>query len=175
VNAPFRPAALEVREAELRDPNEVARLERFVAGHPEGTVFHRPAWLTAVARGTGNRAAARVAEQGGELSGYLPLTEAHSPLFGRVLVSSGFAVGGGVLARDDRTARALHGAVEELAFRRSCPAAELRGGILPKARADWVIKQDSHCGFTAPLAADEEAPGFPANSAPKSARGWRAS
>ena len=36
---------------------------------------------------------------------YLPLTEAHSPLFGRVIVSSGFAVSGGILAIDERAGR----------------------------------------------------------------------
>ena len=157
MNAPFRPAMLALREADLSDPDEAARFERFVADHPEGTAFHRPAWLNAVARGTGNRALALVAEKGGELIAYLPLTEAHSPLFGRVMVSSGFAVGGGVLANDDRSGKALLGALEELALRRSCPAAELRGGLLPKARAGWSIRHDSHCGFFALLAEGDEA------------------
>lgn len=157
MNAPFRPAALSLREIDLRDPNEVARLESFVAGHPDGTAFHRPVWLIAVARGTANRAIALIAEQGGDIRGYLPLTEAHSPLFGRVLVSSGFAVGGGVLAVDDRAAKALFTALEELAQRRSCPAIELRGGSLPTAFGGWSIRQDSHCGFEASLAADDEA------------------
>ncbi len=157
MNAPFRPAALTLREADLRDPNELSRLERFVAEHPEGTAFHRPAWLNAVARGTGNKAVALVAETRGELAAYLPLTEAHSPLFGRVLVSSGFGVGGGVLASDAKAGKALLDVAEELALRRSCPSIELRGGLLPKARAGWKIRHDSHCGFVAPLAADDEA------------------
>ena len=46
----------------------------------------------------------RLAEQGGEIMGYLPLSDVHSPLFGRVLASSGFAVGGGVLRRVARAA-----------------------------------------------------------------------
>ncbi|HQV02601.1 MULTISPECIES: FemAB family XrtA/PEP-CTERM system-associated protein [unclassified Novosphingobium] len=157
MNAPFRPAALALREADLRDPGELARLERLVAEHPEGSPFHRPAWLVAVARGTGNRAVALVAEQGGDLAAFLPLIEAHSPLFGRVIVSSGFAVGGGILAIDERAGRELLGALEELALRRSCPSAELRGGLLPKARAGWSIRKDSHCNFAADLAADDEA------------------
>ncbi len=157
MNAPFRPAALTLRTADLHDPGEVTRLAGFVADHPEGTAFHRPAWLLATARGTGNRALALVAESAGNLSGYLPLTEAHSPLFGRVLVSSGFAVGGGVLAQDRRSAEALLTAAEELAQRRSCPAIELRGGCLPEARNGWKVRTDSHLGFAAPLAGDDEA------------------
>jgi hypothetical protein len=97
-------------------------------------------------------------ERGGELSGYLPLSEVHSPLFGGMLASSGFGVGGAACSpwtSDQVTA--LLGGLEELALRRSCPTAELRGGMLPKARAGWKIRHDSHCGFVAPLAADDEA------------------
>ena len=64
MNAPFKPATLVLREADLADRDEFARLERFVAEHPEGTPFHRPTWLRAVAQGTGNRAIALVAERG---------------------------------------------------------------------------------------------------------------
>lgn len=157
MNAPFKPDNVTVRQAQLTDPNEAARLERFVAHHPEGTAFHRPAWLLAVARGTANRAVALVAERDGEIAAYLPLSEAHSPLFGRALVSSGFGVGGGVLAQDERAGQALINSLEELAQRRSCPAAELRGGQLPQAATSWSIRHDSHCGFVAPLADDDEA------------------
>lgn len=157
MNAPFKPAAPVLREVDLADRSERVRLEGYVAGHPQGTAFHRPAWLLAVARGTGNRAIALVAERGGALAGYLPLTEAHSPLFGRVLVSSGFAVGGGILAEDERASQALIAGLEELAGRRSCPAAELRGGLLPSAGQGWTVRHDTHCGFVAPLAKDDEA------------------
>ncbi len=157
MNAPFKPAALSPRAADLRDPHEFARLERFVAEQPEATPFHRPTWLAAVARGTGNKALALVAERQGELAAYLPLIEAHSPLFGRVLVSSGFGVGGGILACDVSAGEVLLEAAKELALRHSCPAIELRGGMLPGVRSGWKIRHDSHCGFVAPLAADDEA------------------
>jgi len=157
MNAPFRPAALAVREADLADPGEVRRLERFVTEHPDGTPFHRPAWLNGVARGTGNRALALVAERRGELVALLPLNEIHSPLFGRMLASSGFGVGGGVLATGDRDARGLFAPLEELALRRSCSAIELRGGALPKARKGWNLRFTSHCGFIRPLAQNDEA------------------
>jgi FemAB-related protein (PEP-CTERM system-associated) len=157
MNAPFRPAGLSLREADLADPGEARRLEGFVAEHPHGTAFHRPAWLRAVASGTGNQALALVAERRGELAAYLPLNEVHSPLFGRLLASSGFAVGGGVLAASEKEAQGLFAALEEMALCRSCPAAELRGGFLPVGRAGWVIRSTSHSGFARPLAADDEA------------------
>jgi FemAB-related protein (PEP-CTERM system-associated) len=100
---------------------------------------------------------ALVAERGGEISGYLPLSEIHSPIFGRLLASSGFAVGGGILANARADAEVLLSAAEEMATRRSCPAIELRGGALPEAGEGWSLKTDSHCGFITPLAEDDEA------------------
>lgn len=136
---------------------EQARIEGFLADHPGATAFHRPVWLNAVARGTGNRALALVLEQGGVVAGYLPLTLVHSPIFGRVLASSGFAVGGGVLVADGVDATPLFAALEELGQRHHCPSAELRGGPLPEAREGWTIRTQSHSGFVRPLAPSDEA------------------
>ena len=157
MNAPFAPARETLRLANLGEPDEGARIEAFVACCPDATPFHRPAWLAAVAAGTGNRALALIAERGGEICGYLPLSEVHSPVFGRLLASTGFAVGGGALTADGAPCDGLFAAAEELALRRSCPAIELRGGLLPAGRAGWTIKTDSHCGFVNSLAADDEA------------------
>ncbi|MGE3690752.1 MAG: FemAB family XrtA/PEP-CTERM system-associated protein [Novosphingobium sp.] len=157
MNAPFRPVRQTIRMVDLGDPNECARIEAFVAAHAEGTPFHRPVWLEAVASGTGNAALALIAERNGELAAYLPLSSIHSPIFGRMLASTGFAVGGGALLDEWADADALFAAAEELALRLSIPEVELRGGPLPGCRAGWRIRQDSHCGFIAPLAADDEA------------------
>jgi len=153
VNAPFALAGEYVREADLRQPDEAARIEGFVAGM-RGTLFHRPAWLCAVERGTGQRAIGLVAEKRGQVTGWLPLSEVHSPVFGRALVSSGFAVGGGILTESNRTVLALTGAAQELASRHSCASVELRGGVIP---THWAVRSDSHCGFVASLAGDDEA------------------
>ncbi|MFO1256461.1 MAG: FemAB family XrtA/PEP-CTERM system-associated protein [Sphingomonadaceae bacterium] len=157
MNAPFRPARLTLTLASLSDPEELRRIDAYVARHADGTAFHRPAWLLGAARGTGNRALALVAERAGEMVGFVPLVEVHSPLFGRMLASSGFGVGGGVLLDDPRDAKTVFAALEELAARRNCPTIELRGGVLPERRAGWSIRQDSHCGFVRPLASDDEA------------------
>ena len=58
----------------------------------------------------------------------MPLSEIHSPLFGRALVSAGFAVGGGAIGDDQSTVDALADAAWTLAERLSCPSLELRGG-----------------------------------------------
>lgn len=157
MNAPFVAPRTACRIAALTEPDEVRRIEAFVAAHPQGTPFQRPAWLRAVEVGTGNRALGLVLEKRGEIAGWLPLSEVHSPVFGRMLASSGFAVGGGLLLAEGTSAKPVFVALEELASRHSCPAIELRGGIRPKGRTGWRERRDSHCGFVAPLAADDEA------------------
>lgn len=157
MNAPFLRTRAGLRLADLSDPGEVRRLEGFVMRYSGGTPFHRPAWLRAVAQGTGNSELAIVSERRGELVGYLPLIAGHSPVFGRVLVSSGFGVGGGLLAHEGCDRQAIFAAVEELAQRRSCPSVELRGGVLPEDRVGWTLRNASHCGFARDLAPDDAA------------------
>lgn len=152
MNAPFALSAERIAVANLSDPDEIARLETFVR-MMNGTAFHRPAWLLAVERGTGQRATGLVAEQGGEVTGWLPLIEVHSPFFGRALVSSGFAVDGGILAGTEGTAVALADQAVQLAQRRSCSTIELRGGPVPD---NWEVTTDSHCGFVGDLADNDE-------------------
>lgn len=153
MNAPFAPSVEIVTLADLRDPGEVSRLESFVAEHC-GTAFHRPIWLTAIERGTGQRATGLVAERGGAITGWLPLTIGHSPIFGRALVSSGFAVGGGILAERHATADRLASSAQEYAQRLSCPTVELRGGEIPSG---WLAQSDRHSGFVTALAESDEA------------------
>lgn len=157
MNAPFAPVRAAIRLLDLADPDEARRLEAFVAFHPQGTPFHRPAWLRAVAAGTGNRALALVATQADELAAYLPLVEVHSPLFGRVLVSSGFGVEGGMLVDGIGAECDMFAGLEELAMSRSCPTIELRGGVLPSDRPGWKVRHDTHSGFVTDLAEDETA------------------
>lgn len=153
MNAPFHVVREKVRVVDFGQPDEVARIEAFVA-EQGGSVFHRPAWLQAIAAGTRQRARGLVAENRGRLTGWLPLTEVHSPIFGRMLASSGFAVEGGVLAENDESAQTLCAAAEEYALRLSCSTLEVRGGA---ARAGWQQRHTSHCGFIAPLADDDDA------------------
>lgn len=153
MNAPFLGVRQTVRSVDLRQSDEAARIEAFVLEHG-GSAFHRPAWLRAIERGTGNLARGLITERHGQITGWLPLSEVHSPIFGRLLASSGFAVEGGVLADDRQTAVQLCRAAQEYGQRLSCSAVELRGGDAP---ADWDIRTDSHCGFVNRLAADDEA------------------
>ncbi|RKF23584.1 FemAB family PEP-CTERM system-associated protein [Altericroceibacterium spongiae] len=141
-----------LREAVLHDPLEAQRIEQFVASR-KGTLFQRPAWLFGVEQGTGQTARGLLLERNGEVAAWLPVSEVHSPIFGRMLASSGFAVGGGVLGKE-ADAIILCRAAEILAERLSCPTIELRGGTAPK---NWSWRRESHCGFVRLLATDNEA------------------
>ena len=152
MNAPMSHAAT-IRLADLHEPGEAARIERFVA-EMEGSVFHRPLWLLAVERGTRNEALGLVLERDGSIVGWLPFTAVTSPIFGNALVSSGFGVGGGALAAQSRDVEALCRAAEEVAQRRAFPTVELRGGSAP---SDWQQVEGRHANFSAELAEDDEA------------------
>lgn len=158
MNAGWFPATRGVRLADLADSHDRQRIAAFLADHAQGTPFHSLEWLDAVSAGTANPPLVLMAERGGAITALLPFSEVHSPIFGRVLASTGFAVGGGLLVSNDAgcDAEALFAAAEELALRRSCPAIELRGGVLPGTRSGWLIRTDSHCGFVQPLAAGDE-------------------
>ncbi|UVO53298.1 FemAB family XrtA/PEP-CTERM system-associated protein [Sphingomonas sp. SUN039] len=137
----------------LATPDDDAAIAAYVAGHAAATAFHRLEWGRAVARGCGQKAHVLVAE-GEELCGILPLTELHSPLFGRALASSGFAVGGGILADDEATGEALAAEALAMAARLSVPGVELRGGYLPQG---WDRDDTTYLGFVRDLADDDEA------------------
>lgn len=151
MNAPVK-AAVSVRALDFRDAGEVRRIGGFVVENG-GSLFHRPAWLRAVEAGTGQRAAGLVAERMGTVTGWLPLTEVRSALFGKALVSSGFGVAGGILACGDEAARALAEGAQGHALRAGFPGVELRGGPVPPGWDSW---SDKHCGFKRMLAADDE-------------------
>lgn len=143
---------LVVREAELGDSSEAARVDAFVREQPESTPFHLTGWSRAVATGCRQRARYLVAERADRaIVGVLPLTEVRSPLFGRALVSAGFGVGGGVVGDP---VEPLAGAAWALAQRIGIASVELRGGAVP---AGWTIDERSYCGFVRPLAASDEA------------------
>lgn len=155
MNAPMLRSKINVRHADLRDANEVARLDAWVMAHEGGLPFHRPKWLKAIEAGTGQTAHCLVGDMAGEIAAILPFHLVHSPLFGRALVSSGFAVGGGILSDSQTATRRLADAICNLAEQWSCPTVELRGGSLPGG--DWIEKRDSHANFLKALQVDDEA------------------
>ena len=155
MNMAFKPTPLSVRVLDHQDANELARIEAFVAASAEATAFHRPAWVLAVSRACGHEWRYLLAENAsGDLQGILPLNLIHSALFGRALVSSGFAVGGGILANNDQAVQSLAEEAWRFAESHSFPSVELRGGPVPDQQ--WHNKQGIYAGFVNRLADDDE-------------------
>ena len=148
-------AGFSVRLADLDDPDECRRIDDFVADHPEAELFHRTGWTRGIEEGTGQAGRYLVAEdRTGRLAGLLPLTRIRSPLVGSALVSTGFGVGGGIVAGTDKAVEALAAAAWSLAQREKCPSVTLRGGRLPD---DWRREAGIYAGFRRDLPKGEEA------------------
>jgi FemAB-related protein (PEP-CTERM system-associated) len=145
--------ALKAELADLSDKLRVEAVEDFVR-EMRASIFHRPRWLQAVEAGTGQRACGFVVRQLGVVRGWLPLTEVRSALFGKALVSSGFAVGGGIIAETPEIAGLLARAAQEHALRHDFASIELRGIRVP---VGWQAISGKHCTFERDLCADDEA------------------
>ncbi len=155
MNMPFSLKALDVRVLDQDDPNELARIDKFVQEHVQGTAFHRPAWMRAVSKACGHEWCYMLAENSqGDIEALLPLHLIHSALFGRALVSSGFAVGGGVLSTSDQATQMLADAIWDFAERHSFPTVELRGG--PSPGQNWQNKDGIYAGFVTDLATSDD-------------------
>jgi FemAB-related protein (PEP-CTERM system-associated) len=143
-----------VRVAPIGQPDAAEAIDAFVRKHANSSPFHLTAWSRAVAKGCGHQSRYLVAVDGdGEIAGVLPLTEIRSRLFGRAMVSAGFAVDGGILADSQLAAAALAEKAIELAKAAGCPGVEMRGGQQPEG---WALDQDSYVGFKRFLAKDDE-------------------
>ena len=156
MTAPNPPQPIALRTADLDDDGERARIDAFVASHRDGTPFHLTGWSRAIERGCGQTSRYLVAEHAdGVLAAVLPLTVVRSRLFGSALVSSGFAVDGGVLAHDEASCGALIAHAWALAGELGCPTLELRGGPTPDH--GWHVDEQTYLGFARDLAADDDA------------------
>ncbi len=155
MNMPFSPTMTAVRILEHHDQNELTRIDKFVDDHAEGTAFHKSAWILAVAKACGHEWRYMLAENTeGDLQAILPFHLIHSVLFGRAIVSSGFAVGGGILSLGDHATQMLGDAVWEFTEIHSFPTVELRGGPIPGG--EWQNKEGVYAGFATDLADDDE-------------------
>lgn len=99
----------------------------YVARHPDGTGYHRLAWLESISAVYGHRAQCLVAmSPGGNLTGVMPICEFRIPLLGAQWVSLPYCDLGGALASSDKAASALRDKAFELVQRRSGKGLELR-------------------------------------------------
>ncbi len=156
MSAPFADHVPVLAHVSLDNCGAMAEIEAFLAKRDDSTPFHHPAWLQAVRKGCGQKGYYLVARRAAGICGLLPLTEIRSPLFGKALVSSGFAVDGGMIADDHATRRLLTDHAISDAREAGFPALELRGGMRPNGDG-WSVDETSYCGFTRPIEVNEDA------------------
>ena len=77
---------------------------RYVAGHPAATQYHRYEWLAIVKESFKHRVCPLASREAGRIRGIFPLVHMESVLFGNCVVSMPFLTSGGILA-DDETVR----------------------------------------------------------------------
>ena len=136
------------------DRQTAAAWDAFVSACPDATFFHRAGWQRILREVFGHDAHFLYAEQGGRITGVLPLGHVDSLLFGSSLVSLPFAVYGGVAATDEASAAALEAEAQRLAQRLGVAHLELRQRA-PR-HADWPA-QDLYVTFRKPILPDEQA------------------
>lgn len=152
---PLMTRPLGVREADVRDVRDFARVESFVRAQPAATPFHLPQWTAATARACRQRPRYLIAERAdGGIAGVLPLLETRSRVFGSALVSAGFGTDGGILAEAPDAVGALAASAWALANRLGIGSVELRGGPVPNEQ--WTVRDDTHVGFVRDLANNED-------------------
>jgi len=106
--------------------DQQAGWDRYVLEHNDGTVFHLTAWKRVVERAFGFQARYLVAKCNGVVQGVLPLFHVRNPIVGSTLISTPFAVAGGVIASGDAAAEALTARACEIAERERVEYLELR-------------------------------------------------
>src|SRR5271154_4037515 len=95
-------AAVEVRHEPLivseLAPDQIEQWDAFVLNHVDGSPFHMNAWRRVVEDAFGYQAHYLLATVGQRICGVLPLFFVENLLLKKALVSSPFAVYGGILA-----------------------------------------------------------------------------
>lgn len=125
----------------------------YVEQHAESTFFHKAGWKTVLEKAFGHQCYYLLAEQAGKICGVLPLGRVKSLLFGDALISTPFCVYGGVVADNDKVARALESKACELADALQVDYLELRNK--QQRHPEWPNK-DMYVYFRRRIEVDEE-------------------
>ena len=129
-------------------PGEDARWDAFVRRHPHGTFFHLTGWRKVVEDTFHHHAYPLVAEHARRVVGVLPLFLVKSPFLGKHLISTPYAVYGGLLAEDEAAERLLLQRATELGkqlevgyieLRHLEPRASLPAGVDGRDRSDLYV------------------------------------
>lgn len=107
-------------------PDDASAWDEFVLQHAQGTPFHLTAWKKTIEEVFRYQSCYLAAFSGGTVEAVLPLFLVRNPLIGKALISSPFAVYGGVLAASDAARDALREHLEQTARSLAVDYVELR-------------------------------------------------
>jgi FemAB-related protein (PEP-CTERM system-associated) len=107
-------------------PEAYASWDAFVLEHEHGSPFHLTAWKKVVEETYGYRAEYLLCKRDSKITAILPLFIVRNLMVGTVLLSTPFAVYGGILAADGESRDALREHVTELATSLNAQYVELR-------------------------------------------------
>jgi len=141
---------LEIRNLQEAD---VAEWDDFVIRHPDSTPFHLVAWKRTIEDSFGYRPLYVFATDGQRIRGILPVFLVKNYIIGKALISSPFAVYGGILADCDPALRALHAHVVGLGNELGVDYIELRNTRLEQCVSGPNV--DRYVSFSQSLVPDE--------------------
>jgi FemAB-related protein (PEP-CTERM system-associated) len=113
-------------QIKLLDVDAFYEWDRFVMREEGGTVFHLTRWMDLIRANFHQRPCYLYRKRDGEITGILPLVQVKSPFLGSVLVSTPYAVYGGIVAREREDEEALFDAAAHLAGRLKAKYVEFR-------------------------------------------------
>lgn len=134
-------------------PSDRERWDKYVNKTEQATFFHRAGWQEVLERAFNHRTHFLFAQEGGCITGVLPLAEVKSWLFGHSLVSTPFCVYGGVVADNERAEQALVQHACQLADTLNVDYLELRNR--ERRQPGWPCK-DLYFTFRREISADED-------------------
>ncbi len=125
---PFTPSASSAPRAEVRmlDARQAKHWDDFVWRQPSSTFFHLTGWMRVIQKTFGYRPRYLYSTRGERITGVLPLFEVSNWILGRCLISTPFAVYGGICAEDQDSHDALVAAARSLAHAEEVEYLELR-------------------------------------------------
>jgi FemAB-related protein (PEP-CTERM system-associated) len=131
-----------------------AEWDDFVVAQPEGTLFHLTAWKRAIERAFRFEARYLLAHENGRIRGVLPLFRSSNWVQGQTLISTPFAVYGGICSCDPAASVTLRAAACRMAEEDGVNYLELREPYRPFG--DGFLTKELYVTFEQPLTKDTE-------------------
>jgi FemAB-related protein (PEP-CTERM system-associated) len=150
-----RVAGTQMTQVKVLSPQDEARWDDFVDGAAEGTLFQKTSWRHIVAGTFGYRAHYLFAERAQEICGVLPLFHVRTWFAGNAVISTPFAVYGGLLAQDQEAESALLDAANAFAHETNATYLELRQRFACQTPS-LQTRENLYCTFIKPISADTE-------------------